>query len=162
MSRFLPVVKNLIPGTVLSISVLLTSVAPAGSSAHADNPACGITSANYNNRIFHGFASLGPYAMPMKVTFSNGKANTTVLIRVENGQPVYHRSEGPYRVTAGHIEWDAQDPVAPTPIPLKYSSRDRACDGTVAGNPTEIEGLIEPLLGEIYDSFSLWRELPND
>lgn len=161
MSRFLPVVKNLIPGAVLGVSVLLTSAALAGSSAHADNPGCGITTANYDNRIFHGFASLGPYAVPMKVEFSNGSANTTVLIKVENGQPVYHRSKGPYRVTAGHIEWDAEDPTAPTPTPLKYSSRDRACDGTVAGNPTAIGGLIEPMLGEIDDSFSVWRQLPN-
>lgn len=155
MTRFSSVARNLIPSIALGASVLLVSTTFAGASAPADNIACGITAGNYANRIFHGVLSLGPAALPMEVRFVDGSATTTVQI----GQDEYRESQGPYRVTAGHIEWDAVDPFTDTPV--VYSSRERACDGTLAGNPTKLEGLLQPKSGRIYDWFSVARELPN-
>lgn len=155
MSKFPSAVKSLIPGAVLGVSALLLSTTLVGSSADADNIGCGITVGNYDKRIFHGVLSLGPAAVPMEVHFAGNVATTTVQLE----QDEYRESQGPYRVTAGHIEWDARDPFTDTPV--VYSSRERACDGTLSGNPTKIEGLVQPKSGQIYDWFSVVRELPN-
>ena len=91
----------------------------------------------------------------MGVRFADNVATTTVQL----GQNDYRESEGPYRVAVGHIEWDASDPFTNTPV--VYTSRERGCDGTLAGNPTKLEGLMQPKSGTIYDWFSVVRELPN-